>query len=60
MKRLYILCEGQTEEEFVNAILNPYLQLEEATDGLLITRKEDMPCLTVNTTITKWFLDGMH
>jgi len=26
MKRLYILCEGQTEEEFVNAILNPYLQ----------------------------------
>jgi len=24
MKRLYILCEGQTEEEFVNAILNPY------------------------------------
>ena len=26
MKRLYILCEGQTEEEFVNTILNPYLQ----------------------------------
>ena len=26
MKRLYILCEGQTEEEFVSAILNPYLQ----------------------------------
>ena len=26
MKRLYILCEGQTEEEFVNAILNPHLQ----------------------------------
>ena len=26
MKRLYILCEGQTEEEFVNVILNPYLQ----------------------------------
>jgi len=26
MKRLYILCKGQTEEEFVNAILNPYLQ----------------------------------
>ena len=26
MKRLYILCEGQTEEEFVYSILNPYLQ----------------------------------
>jgi len=26
MKRLYILCEGQTEEEFVCSILNPYLQ----------------------------------
>ena len=26
MKRLYILCEGQTEEEFVNVILNPYFQ----------------------------------
>jgi hypothetical protein len=24
MKRLYILCEGQTEEEFVNKILIPY------------------------------------
>ena len=26
MKRLYILCEGQTEEEFIYAMLNPYLQ----------------------------------
>lgn len=26
MKRLYILCEGQTEEDFVSIILNPYLQ----------------------------------
>jgi hypothetical protein len=26
MRRLYVLCEGQTEEEFVNVILNPYLQ----------------------------------
>ena len=26
MKCLYILCEGQTEEEFVNVILNSYLQ----------------------------------
>jgi len=26
MKRLYVLCEGQTEEEFVYAILNPYLE----------------------------------
>ena len=26
MKRLYILCEGQTEEEFIYSILNPYLQ----------------------------------
>jgi len=26
MKRLYILCEGQTEEDFVRIILNPYLQ----------------------------------
>jgi len=25
MRRLYILCEGQTEENFVNTILNPYL-----------------------------------
>ena len=25
MKRLYILCEGQTEEEFVYSILTPYL-----------------------------------
>jgi len=26
VKRLYILCEGQTEEDFVNIILCPYLQ----------------------------------
>jgi len=26
LKRLYILCEGQTEESFVNVILAPYLQ----------------------------------
>ena len=26
MKRIYILCEGQTEEDFVNIILNPFLQ----------------------------------
>ena len=26
MKRLYILCEGQTEEEFVCSILNPYFE----------------------------------
>ena len=26
MKRLYILCEGQTEEDFVYTLLNPYLQ----------------------------------
>ena len=25
MKRLYILCEGQTEEDFVSIVLNPYL-----------------------------------
>jgi len=25
MKRLYILCEGQTEEDFVNIVLGPYL-----------------------------------
>jgi len=25
MKRLYILCEGQTEEDFVSIILSPYL-----------------------------------
>lgn len=24
MKRVYILCEGQTEETFVNAVLSPY------------------------------------
>ena len=26
MKRLYILCEGQTEEDFVGIVLGPYLQ----------------------------------
>lgn len=26
MKRLYILCEGQTEETFVNILLSPYLR----------------------------------
>ena len=26
MKRLYILCEGQTEEDFISIILGPYLQ----------------------------------
>jgi hypothetical protein len=26
MKRLYVLCEGQTEEDFINNILAPYLQ----------------------------------
>ena len=26
MKRLYILCEGQTEEDFVSIVLSPYLQ----------------------------------
>ena len=24
MKRVYILCEGQTEEKFVNSVLAPY------------------------------------
>ncbi|MDR2166847.1 MAG: DUF4276 family protein, partial [Clostridiales bacterium] len=26
MKRVYILCEGQTENDFVEIILNPFLQ----------------------------------
>jgi len=26
MRRLYILCEGQTEDDFVSIVLNPYLQ----------------------------------
>ena len=26
MKRLYILCEGRTEEDFVSIILSPYLR----------------------------------
>jgi len=26
MKRLYILCEGHTEDDFVSIVLNPYLQ----------------------------------
>jgi len=26
MKRLYILCKGPTEEDFVNILLSPYLQ----------------------------------
>jgi len=25
MKRLYILCEGQTEDDFINIVLTPYL-----------------------------------
>jgi len=32
MKRLYILCEGQTEEEFVNRILVPYFVDKEVYD----------------------------
>ena len=31
MKRLYILCEGQTEEDFIRIILNPWLQNMDVT-----------------------------
>ena len=26
MKRVYIVVEGQTEQEFVNSVISPYLQ----------------------------------
>jgi hypothetical protein len=26
MRRLYILCEGQAEDDFISIVLNPYLQ----------------------------------
>jgi hypothetical protein len=28
MKRIYIICEGQTEETFINEVLQPYFQLK--------------------------------
>lgn len=33
MKRIYILCEGQTEETFINMLLYPYLQ----SVGIIVT-----------------------
>ena len=32
MIRVYIICEGQSEEEFVNVILTPYLILHHIYD----------------------------
>src|SRR5690606_30352617 len=32
MRAIYILCEGQTEEEFVNVILRPYLNTHQIYD----------------------------
>ena len=26
MKRVYIVVEGQTEQEFVNSVISPYMQ----------------------------------
>ena len=41
MKRILILCEGQTEETFVNRILAPHLQSFEkvAIPKILVTKK---------------------
>jgi len=47
MKRLYVLCEGQTEEDFVNIILNPYLQ----NAGILTT---PIVCMTKRTSMKKY------
>jgi rubrerythrin len=47
MKRLYILCEGQTEEEFIRAILNPYLQ------GIGV-HAQPIICTTKRTPIKKY------
>jgi hypothetical protein len=32
MRAIYIICEGQTEEEFVNAILRPYFNSHQVYD----------------------------
>ena len=32
MKRLYIIVEGQTEQEFVKTLIAPYLQKHEIFD----------------------------
>ena len=47
MKRLYILCEGQTEEDFVNIILSPYFQ----NIGVIVT---PIICATKRTSTRKY------
>jgi len=43
MKRLYILCEGQTEDDFVNIILSPYLQnMDINTTSIICTTKRTL------------------
>ena len=41
MKRVYILCEGQTEETFVNAVLSPYFTPQDiyVTPVILATKR---------------------
>lgn len=43
MKRLYILCEGQTEEDFVSIVLNPYLQSLEIVAIPIICKTKRTP-----------------
>lgn len=43
MRRVYIVVEGQTEQEFVNTVISPYLQefgVFNITPVLIRTRKE--------------------
>jgi hypothetical protein len=47
MKRLYILCEGQSEEAFVGSVLNPYFQ----TLGIYA---QPIICTTKRTPIKKY------
>jgi hypothetical protein len=47
MKRLYILCEGQTEDDFVRIILSPYLQ----NIGIITT---PIICMTKRTPTKKY------
>ena len=47
MKRLYILCEGETEEKFIKTILDPYLQ----SVGIAAT---PIICATKRTAVKKY------
>jgi len=51
MKRLYVLCEGQTEDDFVRIILSPYLQNMGVTTKAIIC--------TTKRTLTKKYKGGV-